>query len=319
MTKVLDCPVFGGNNPLTGDVIWKHRIQGGSEVIKERLKDMYNWDGSSNVASTVVNLQEGVMAGWQLHLFGKSKGVKIPTSTFFTDQEEGTHIRIQPLDLDSLVFRNMVSEWLNPDDFSWEFRLPSETNPSHYYRMKDADFPQHSLTPLWIRASAQVVPGPKLQIFIGAAPANKITELHGSTEPAFPLIMLEKFTVPFLPFEDADMGFGMGPIPFIIDTRDDAQESEVATNCPDGQEIKIGLAKFLQSSIKPNQRNEVTTWTREHSAGSWIARQPNYTVPEPRPLEGDMDTDHDDNDDEAGWDNIIIFPIICHSKQIADH
>ena len=141
------------------------------------------------MASTVASLRDGEMEGWHLHLFGKSKGVKIPTSTFFTDQEEGTHIRIQPLDLDSLVFRSMVSEWLGPDDYQWEYRLPSEKTPSHYFRMKDADLPQHSLTPLWIRASAQVVPGPKLQIFIGAAPANNITELNGSTEPAFTLIL----------------------------------------------------------------------------------------------------------------------------------
>ena len=299
MATMLDCPVFRGNNPLTGDVIWNHRVQGGSEVIKDKIKTMYHWDGSSNVASTAVSLRDGEMEGWQLHLFGKSKGVKIPTSTFFTDQEEGTHIRIQPMDLDSLVFRNMVSEWLGPEEYKWEYRLPSEKNPSHYFRMKDADLPQHSLTPLWIRASAQVVPGPRLQIFIGAAPANKITELQGSTEPAFPLILLEKFTVAFLPFEDVDMEFGMGPIPFIIDTREDIEEDEVATNCPDGQSLKKGLATFLRSSIKPNQRNEVTTWTREVSAGSWIARQPNYLVPNPRPLEGDM-VNNEEDEDEAG-------------------
>ena len=54
MSKTLDCEVFKGNNPLTGNVIWAQRVKGGSEVIKEELKSVYKWDSSSNVATVAV-------------------------------------------------------------------------------------------------------------------------------------------------------------------------------------------------------------------------------------------------------------------------
>ena len=83
------------------------------------------------------------------------------------------------------------------------------------------------------------------------------------------------------------MKLGMGPIPFLVDTREDLDFSEVGTLFPDGQLIKNSMAKFLQSGIKPNQRNEIKTWTKELGVGSWVMRAPNHTWPEPRPLAGD--------------------------------
>ena len=121
--------------------------------------------------------------------------------------------------------------------------------------------------PLWLQSSCQDSLGTKLQVFLGAAPADsKISEVPGSSEKPFPLILLEKFSVPFLPFEEAGMKLGMGYIPFLIDTREDLDFKEVSTNCPDGQVIKSGMAKFLQSAIKPNQRNEFKTWSKLHLA-----------------------------------------------------
>ena len=306
MSKVLECHVFEGNSPLTGDLIWQHRVSGGSVGVKDKMKSHYKWDGTTNVAAVSAGLKDGDLDTWNLHLFGKSKGVKLASSTFFTEQEESTHIRIQPMNLDKLVFHSMVSDWLKPEDYSWEYRLPSENDANRHYRIKDADLPHYNLKPLWIRANAQMVPGPKLQIFIGGAPANQISELPGSKDRAFPLIPIEKFSVSFLPLDVADENLGMATIPFLDDDRDDLEEAEVSANCPDGQEIKRGLATFLQSSIKPNQRNEVTTWTREVSSGSWIPREPNYKVPDPRPLEGEDDANDQDNEDDAGQDNTVI-------------
>ena len=161
---------------------------------------------------------------------------------------------------------------------------------------------QHMAKPLWLRSSCQVGPGPKLQVFLGVAPVDsRITEIPGSSEKQFPLIFLEKFSIPFLPFEEAGMKLGMGPIPFLIDTREDLEASEVSVNCPDGQHIKAGMVKFLQTAIKPNQRNEYKTWSKEVSAGNWTARMPNYTWPPTKPLEGDAALNEgDEEEDDAG-------------------
>ena len=304
MSKPLECPVFEGNNPFTGKMIWDHRVNGGSEAIKEKLKTDYNWDGSSSMASIAASLSEdGLIKEWQLHIFGKSKGAKLDASTFFVDQDQGNYIRIQEMALDNLVFRgSMVSEWLSPDKYLWEYRLPHESDPKKYYRVKEGDMAQYKAMPLWLRASCQVIPGPKLQVYLGCAPAeHKVTDLNGSSDKAFPLIFVEKFSVPFLPFEESDMQLGMGPIPFLIDTREDLEFSEVGSLFPEGQNIKLSMAQYMQSAMKPNQRNEIGTWKKEVSAGSWVARAPNYTWPDPRPLAGDTTQPGDDDDeDNAG-------------------
>ena len=74
---------------------------------------------------------------------------------------------------------------------------------------------------------------------------------------------------------------------------------------PGGQDLKQGIASFLQTGIKPNQRNEIGTWTKEVGVDSWVMRVPNHTWPEPRPLAGDVPQPRDvedDEEDEAGQD-----------------
>ena len=222
-------------------------------------------------------------------------------------------MRIQEMALDKLVFRgSLVSEWLSPEKYLWEYRQPHETDKKKYYRVKETDMPQFSAKPLWVRSSCQVTPGPKLKVFMGCAPAeNRVTELSGSSEKPFPLIFLETFSVPFLPYEGPGMELGMGPIPFLIDTRPGLDFSEVGVLCPDGQTIKKGMATFLQSAIKPNQRNEIKTWQKELGVGSWVARAPNYTWPNPKPLagedaDGDASEDGDDDDDNAGQQRLYL-------------
>ena len=119
MSKTLECSVFGGGNPLTGKLIWDHRVGVGTNAIKEKLISDYHWDGSSSVATIAANLSEdGLIQEWQLHLFGKSKGAKLDASTFYLDQEEGNYLRIKEMALDNLVFKgNMVSEWVSPDKY----------------------------------------------------------------------------------------------------------------------------------------------------------------------------------------------------------
>ena len=190
-------------------------------------------------------------------------------------------------------------EWLSPDKYLWEYRLPHETDPKKYYHVKEGELAQYNAFPLLIRVSCQVIPGPKLQVFLVCAPAeSKVTELGGSMDKSFPLIFLEKFSVPFLPYESAGSKLGMGPIPYMIDTRDELDSSEVGSSLPDGQVIKESMSKFVKYGIKPNQRNEIKTWTKEMAVGTWVARAPNHTWPNSRDDAGDAE------EDDAGQQNI---------------
>ena len=107
------------------------------------------------------------------------------------------------------------------------------------------------------------------------------------------------------------MKLGMGPIPFLIDMREELDFNEVAISCPDSQTIKAGMARFLQTAIKPNQRNEIKTWLKETAAASWVARAPNHSWPTPKPADGDDgenggdDDDPEDDDDDAGHYNTV--------------
>ena len=70
MSKPLECSVFEGRNPLTGKLIWDHRVGVGTEAIKEKMVSDYHWNCSSSVATIATNLTEdGLIQEWQLHLF----------------------------------------------------------------------------------------------------------------------------------------------------------------------------------------------------------------------------------------------------------
>ena len=60
-------------------------------------------------------------------------------------------------------------------------------------------------------AFVQLVPGPKIQITIGYAPAMDIKEIPNFEVKEFPVIKLEACNVPFLPFEDDACFFVIGP------------------------------------------------------------------------------------------------------------
>ena len=303
--KTLECNVFSGNNPLNRDIVESLRVAGGSEAIKDFLRTKHAWDGFSPVASTAVNLtEEGEIDTWQLHVFGKREGFRRESSVFFPNQEPGQVVRMFDYDMDMFIFRGMISEWVTPEQYKCEFRLPHETDEKRFFRVKEGEMEQYSMKPLYLRAVAQVVPGPKLEIKIGCVPAFNIREVPGSTTPEFPLIFLNKFTANFLPFEKPDLGLGMGPLPCVIDTRE-----EEIREMPEGQTIKMGQATFLQTAIKPNLRNEVKAWTKDVGQGQWVTREPNYSYPDPRPLEGDLQRE-DEDDEEAGRD----FPAIEYLK-----
>ena len=304
MPKVLECPVFEGNNPLTGEIIWNHVVRGSPEM-KDKLKAVYNWDGYSTVAAVAANLdKDGEISNWELHIFGKSKGSKLDSSTFYTDQDEGNYIRFKEMEMSNFHFKKtLASEWLSPSNYSWEYRLPHETDRKKFYSVKEGDLSQYNAKPLWVRSLCQVTPGPKLQIFLGCAPTENVGDLPGSAQDEFPLILLEKFSVPLLPFEDSSMGLGMGPIPFLIDQREGLDFDQIGVSFPDGESLKKGMSNFLQSSIKPNQRNEISTWTKEVAVGNWVARSPNYTWPDPKPLEGDKNSEVEEDDDAGQLDN----------------
>ena len=174
--------MFKGNKPLTRDIICDHRVAGGSEVIKEFLREKHNWDGHSPVATTAAKLtEEGELDTWQLHVFGRREGFRKESSTFYPNQEKGQVVRLQDYDMDIFVFCDMVSDWVSPKKFEWEFQLPHETDEKRFHRVKKNELEQYHAKPLYLRAVAQVVPGPKIEIKVGCVPALNIREIPGHT------------------------------------------------------------------------------------------------------------------------------------------
>ena len=114
--------MFEGNNPLTGEIIWNHVVRGSPEM-KDKLKSVYNWDGSSTVAAVAANLdKDGEISNWELHIFGKSKGSKLDSSTFYTKQDEGNYLRFKEIEMSNFTFKNsLASEWLSPANCNWEY------------------------------------------------------------------------------------------------------------------------------------------------------------------------------------------------------
>ena len=150
MSKPLECVIFEGNNPLTGEIIW-------NQDMRDKLKTVYNWDGYSTVAAVAANLDnEGKVSNWELHIFGKSKGSKLDSSTFYADQDEGNYVRFKEIEMSNFDIKNsLASEWLSPADYNWEYRLPHETDRKKFYSVKESELSQYNAKPLWVRSLCQ--------------------------------------------------------------------------------------------------------------------------------------------------------------------
>ena len=77
--------------------------------MKDKLKSVYNWDGYSTVAAVAANLDnEGKVSNWELHIFGQSKGSKLDSSTFYTDQDEGNCVRFKEIEMSNIMYQIYV-------------------------------------------------------------------------------------------------------------------------------------------------------------------------------------------------------------------
>ena len=77
--KPLECPVFQGNNPLTGELILGSRVMGAASIsiIKAYIRSKNNWDGSSCGIAVAAQMEEDRISGLQLQAIGKRKGYKL--------------------------------------------------------------------------------------------------------------------------------------------------------------------------------------------------------------------------------------------------
>ena len=76
--------------------------------------------------------------------------------------------------------------------------------------------------------------------------------------------------------------------------------ANVGHEFPDGQDIKKEMSKFLQNAIKPNWRVEINAWVKDVGNTTWAAREPTHTYPDPRPLQGDVVENTEEDNDDGG-------------------
>ena len=113
MTTLTDDILKGGNQPPE-DFFAGFLIEGTSESVENKLKED-GWDGKTPRASIILHFESKEIHNVQLILSGRRDiGKVLATSLWGSDQDSGSYVKFESLDLAVPIFINkMTSEWMN--------------------------------------------------------------------------------------------------------------------------------------------------------------------------------------------------------------
>ena len=132
MTTLTDDILKGGNQPPE-DFFAGFLIEGTSESVENKLKED-GWDGKTPRASIILHFESKEIRNVQLILSGRRDiGKVLATSLWGNDQDSGSYVKFESLDLAVPIFINkMTSEWINTN-INWSLKIKNQD--SGYYKV----------------------------------------------------------------------------------------------------------------------------------------------------------------------------------------
>ena len=121
--KVIDHPDFKFREEIGAESLQKLIIEGGSEKVKESLKNVWGYDVDDNVAVPVLMIgQEGKAVGAKQVVVGKIQPKAVKAEQIWKDVAKDIFIDIKIPDMTIFTFYNKccnVSGWLDCDALTW--------------------------------------------------------------------------------------------------------------------------------------------------------------------------------------------------------
>ena len=132
---------------------------------------------------------------------------------------------------------------------------------------------------MWVRAYLQPVPGPKVKLVLGIAPADDINTINGGQHRAFPMFECGHCHLPLLPSDTMELGIGLTP--YFLDTREEEGEDLVM---PSSWAVKSAVSGLFKDGTKPVIKKTFQTWkTTLEDVGSWEEEPALNKFPDPQP------------------------------------
>ena len=278
MTTLTDDILKGGRQPPE-DFFAGFLIEGTTESVESKLKED-GWDGKSPRASIILHFESKEVRNVQLVLSGKRDiGKALATSLWGSDQDSGSYVKFESLDLALPIFINkMTSEWIN-SNVNWSLKIKNQD--SGYYKVipktDSKGLQENGATDINMKVHVQLERGPKLVGKIGVAPINDVTNIIGNNRDVFPLIQLgEQFSIEFFPQESSETELGLGVIPFFVHV---GEEGDGKDTIPNIREVKASISEFFNNTHLVRMKKKFSTWTNVYTQGNWEEMDPKYWWP----------------------------------------
>ena len=278
MTTLTDDILKGGKQPADG-FFADFLIEGTTESVEDKLREG-GWDGKSPRASIIIHFESFEVRHVQLILSGKRDiGKVLATSLWGSDQDAGSYVKFEALDLATPFFINrMTSDWIN-SNVNWNLKI--KNHETGYFKVipktDSKGLEENGATEINMKVHVQLEQGPKLLGKIGVAPVNNVSDIIGNNKDVFPLIQLgEHFTIEFFPQESADTELGLGVIPFFVHAGEEGDGKDAIPNIRD---IKSSISQFFNNTHLVRMKEKFATWTSVYTQGNWEGMDPKYWWP----------------------------------------
>ena len=279
---ILECDVFSQKDGMDPALLADLTIQGGSEVIQDKMK-LRGWDGSSPGACVGLTVDsQGSITQSELFLMGVKDSIRLDaTIVFGGERHEKDYVKIQSINLADFMFKgSLVSEWVDNNDFDWVYRQynPNTQKYREVGHLDENGMKKMDINKLFLRCHVSPIPGMKVQVRLGVAVCKDVEQMVGFNFQNFPVISINKeFNAALLPEEPSGANWGIGISPFIIHSESNAPP------LPASITIKQAVAGLMKNIMKPTYKTKHKTWSEVVGAGFWEEVPTNFTWPDPLP------------------------------------
>ena len=293
MTSLSD-PVLLGKTDPSQDTIKSWTIQGGHDVIQEKLGEA-GWDGRNQVASIgLFQDNQGKIVDSQIFLSGFRTVGHISAKMIWGDKmHNDDYIKMNPMDTSQANIRGrMVSDWISSDKEDWVLKIinPETKRFRVVDKLAEDSLKEKGASKMAFRYHIALSKGPSLVTKLGVAPTGDIDQTVGQATMNFPMIGLGgEAKLDILPGEPVGQGWGLGFTPFIINMGD------ANAPTPSMEDIRGAIEDMINNACKAQIKKTFKTWKDSVAKGGWEPVDPTFVWPSRTAPAAEVE------DSEEGW------------------
>ena len=192
MTTLTENVFIGWTEPDT-DTLNTYVVEGGSEVVEDKLKSM-GWTADSPAAAISVFYGNQEVTNTQIFLCGFKDVGRISAATIWGDHmSKESYVKIDPVDLSLVtIMGRMVADWVLGDKLDWSLKLHNAESGKYQVinKLNEEKLKSVGASKVKFRLHLALDKGPRLTCLLGVAPVPEVINMVGQGSINFPLIKM---------------------------------------------------------------------------------------------------------------------------------